>query len=82
MLTEASEEPMKKVVKTRVARECSCCDNIIAKGSNVVYEEGRVPDYDEVTAGRPREQQNGIIYFRAWFCNQCLPLQVELFEKR
>lgn len=62
---------MDKIRKARKDHECSCCDAIIQKGTMYQYEEGRIADYDEVT-----EEQNGILFFHAHFCNVCYALDL------
>lgn len=64
---------MDKLIKTKKERECNCCDKMIPAASYCIYQEGRVPEYDEES-----EEQIGFVYFKAWFCNECAPLKSDL----
>ena len=52
-----------KYVNTNKEHTCGNCGEIIPKGTDCLYYEGRLPAYDEVDG---HDKQTGIYYYKEW----------------
>lgn len=63
-----------KYVNTNKDHECNRCGEIIPKGTDCVYLEGRYPSYETING---QEIQTGIFYWKAWVHDHICDMPLE-----